>query len=127
MIFVRFHQRFWLPVVRIVNAKLSAIPGDPKHHELLGEFGLVRVFEKVDQPPPVPSAVCKHVLGISLPDVTEDLVHGYPAECPCRIQKKLFGEGTNGADGTDCVCVRAPLDPHTLTLGKPVARPVGGE
>ncbi len=53
----------------------SSVPGAPKEHELPEEFGIVWVFEKLN-PPPVPGAVFEHVLGIDLPYVIEDFVHG---------------------------------------------------
>jgi len=53
----------------------SDVLSDPEGHELFGEFWVVWVFEKMDPPPPVPSAVLKHVFGVNLPYVTEVFVH----------------------------------------------------
>src|SRR5208282_2771599 len=80
MIFIDCHRHFWLPVIRIVHAKLFAIPGDPKDHELPWKFGAIGILEEMDPPPPVPSTVCKHIFRISLPYVTEYLVHVNPTE-----------------------------------------------
>jgi len=68
------HWDSWLPV-EIVHANFLAVPSAPKNHELLGEFWVVRVLEKMKPPPPVPGPVLEHVLGIDLPYVIEDFVH----------------------------------------------------
>jgi len=71
---------------RIVHAKLFAIPGDPKDHELSGEFGAIRILKEMDPPPPVPSTVCKHIFRIRLPNVTKYLVHANPTEFVQRLK-----------------------------------------
>lgn len=72
---IDFHWDCWLPTI-VVHTDFSAISGAPKDHELFREFGSVRVFEKVNPPPPVPRAVLEHVFRIDSPDVIEDFVHG---------------------------------------------------
>jgi hypothetical protein len=73
-IFANLHWDSWRPG-KIVHANISAVPGAPKDHELLREFGSTWVFEKIDPPPPVPSAVLETVFRIDLPYVVEDLMH----------------------------------------------------
>ena len=74
VIFVGLHWDSWCPG-KIVHANISAVPRAPKDHELLREFGVVWVFEKIEPPPPVPSAVFEHVFGIDLPYVIEHFMH----------------------------------------------------
>gem|GEM_PF-6872020 len=45
-----------------------------------GEFEAIGILEEMDPPPPVPSAVCKHIFRISLPNITEYLVHANPTK-----------------------------------------------
>jgi hypothetical protein len=73
-------------VIRIVHAKLFAISGDPKDHELPREFRAIGILEEMDPPPPVPSTVCKHIFRISLPNVTKYLVHANPTEFVQRLK-----------------------------------------
>ncbi len=68
------HRNYRFPVV-IVHANFLAVPCAPKDHELFRKFGVVRVFEKVEPPPPVPCTILKHVLWIDSPYVVEDFVH----------------------------------------------------